>query len=109
MTHDAREETCLRRPCRRARQIVRENAFSPFPAGEAVRIMGMREQIHPADAYATLLPTISDAEVWRAANEAHYGHPGWVVPIEGGAVQVIDLRPMLAESGVEPTDPALPD
>jgi hypothetical protein len=109
MTHDTREETCLHRPCRKARRILADGPAPTFPSGDALRILGLREQIHPDDVYAWLYTTSEDAKALLAANKAHYGHPGWVVPVEGGFVQVVDFRPALAESDCPLTDPALPD
>lgn len=76
-------------------------------ADTALRLIGLRDQVHPDDVFASVYPTREAADVFAAANLADYGHPTLAtVAVDGGWLGVIDLRPCLAACGIAPTDPA---
>lgn len=82
-----------------------------FAAAEALRLLGLRHQVHPRDVVAWAYPDRGAADAWADSNWEHYRHPRLgCLPVEGaGVVGVTDLRPELAAHGCEATDPALPD
>lgn len=76
----------------------------------ALRIIGMRADVHPDDVFAACHSSVEAARASAAANREHYGHPTLAItPVDGGVLTVVDLRPSLRERGCGPTDPALPD
>jgi hypothetical protein len=85
------------------------------PGGEsmdrdaALRILGLRDEVHPDDVYAYVITDPAIVALSRAVNREHYGHPSWTATVEGaGTLVVLDFRPVLAESGIDPTDPGKP-
>lgn len=74
----------------------------------ALRRLGLREAVHPLDAYAFRYDSQEAADAFAVSNLEHHGHPdlGSYLADDGGVVGVLDLRPALAP---HVTDPALPD
>jgi hypothetical protein len=72
----------------------------------ALRLLGLRGQVHPRDVAAFAYRDRAAADAWARSNLDHHGYPSLGTVIAGGEViGVTDLRPARAE----PTDPALPD
>jgi len=91
---------------------LRERYGKPPSAdcGAALRALGLREYIHPADAKAFLYPSREAADAFAAGNLRHHGHPdlgSYETP--EGIVGLTDLRPALAEAAGVTADPRLPD
>lgn len=79
-------------------------------AGDALRLLGLRDRVHPLDVIAFVYRDQAAADAWAASNADHYGHPCLgTIPVDGGVLGVLDLRPALAREGVGPKDPAEPD
>jgi hypothetical protein len=72
----------------------------------ALRRLGLRDTVHPLDAYAFRYQSQEAADAFAVSNREHHGHPdlGSYVA-HGGVIGVIDLRHSLEHV----TDPALPD
>lgn len=77
--------------------------------GDILRILGLRDAIHPNDVAAMLYPSVECAEAFKALNGEN--HPDINVigpfPVPGGAVSVLDLRGSLGR--LVPMDPTRPD
>lgn len=101
---------------RELQQLVRAavaavNAGKPYRVdrGAALRIAGLRGQVHPADVAAHVYPSLRVASAWIAGN-GNYGLPALgQVATEMGVVVVFDLRPVLAAAGEEIVSPARTD
>lgn len=96
---------------RRARLAEAFGRPRRFVAADALRLLGLREAVHPRDALAYAYHDRRAADAWAASNWEHYRHPllGCLVVEGAGVVGAYDLRPMLAAHGCELTDPGLPD
>jgi hypothetical protein len=81
----------------------------------ALRLLGLRGQVHPRDAYAFTYRDQAAADAWQAATLDHHGVPSLgTAAVDGAVVGVYDLRPALARlAGLPPaavaTPPGLPD
>lgn len=76
----------------------------------ALRTAGLRADVHPRDVSAAVHSSMEAAEAAVAANRQHYDHPNLaLMPVDGGVLTIVDLRPSLRERGFDPTDPSLPD
>jgi hypothetical protein len=96
---------------RRADLTARHGPASPVPAAAALRLLGVRAQVHPRDAKAFAYRDRAAAEAWAASTAAHCGVTSLgLVPAEGlGWVGAYDLRPALLAHWTAATDPQLPD
>ena len=96
---------------RRARLAAAYGRPARFSSGEALRLLGLRDQVHPRDVIAWAYRDRAAANAWAYADWACYRHPslGTVLAEGAGWVGVTDLRPMLMEHGCESTAPAMPD
>lgn len=76
----------------------------------ALRLFGLRGQIHPLDAYAWRYASVEAAEVFAARSRRYLIHTvhGPLIT-EVGPINLLDLRPWLIQHGAEPRDPVLPD
>jgi hypothetical protein len=75
-------------------------------SGDALRRLGLRDSIHPHDAFAFLYPSQEAADAFAAANLEHYGHPDLgSYATDEGVIGVTDLRHALPKV----TDPTLAD
>lgn len=95
-----------------SRDLLAAEYGKPAPAepGAALRLLGLRHQVHPRDVRAHVYRDQPAADAWAAANRDLHGYPFLgTAPCAGGITGVIDLRPSLRAHGVTPTDPALPD
>lgn len=104
--HCAEHTACLRL------RTIRPPPGKRFPGGEAaaLRHLGLRDQVHPIDVWATVYLDPEAARVYAAADFAHFGHPTWTAPVEGGGtLVVIDLRPGLIAHGAKVADPTWDD
>jgi hypothetical protein len=81
----------------------------PLDTPAVLRALGLRDTIHPADAFAFTYPNRAEFEESAAANRdlGNTVHGPWLT--EAGVVAVVDIRPQLTAKGGGPTDPALPD
>jgi hypothetical protein len=78
----------------------------------ALRHAGLRESVHPRDAYAFAYRDAAAAQAWQQSTLDHHGVGHFGTYATGRGPEVIgiyDLRPALAELGAPPTDPGLPD
>lgn len=91
------------------RLIERYGRPQPVDAGLALRLVGKRAEIHPRDVYASVCALAEAADMFAEANRRYYGHEVYRAPVDGGVLQVVDLRGALVREGCEPTDPSLPD
>lgn len=82
-----------------------------FDAATALRIAGLRDQIHPHDAYARLYRDEALADEAAEGDRDIYGHTVHRVMLDCGLVNLLDLRPALSryDPPIPPADPALPD
>jgi hypothetical protein len=80
--------------------------------GAALRLLGLRDRVHPIDVVAFAYRDQAAADAYAASNAEHHGLASLgTAPCDGGVVGVLDLRPALAEYGrsYEPADPRKPD
>lgn len=93
---------------RRRRLIAAHGRPPRFPdTGAALRLLELRDQVHPRDAIAFVYRDQQAAGAYAASNLDHSGLPSLgTVPVDGGILGVLDLRPALM---AKITDPALPD
>jgi hypothetical protein len=78
--------------------------------GPALRLAGLRSEIHPDDVFASLHDSREAAKAFMEANDHFYGHPNYGPFVtDNGFLVIADLRHVLADNGVETTDPKLPD
>lgn len=78
----------------------------------ALRFAGIREHVHPRDAYAFAYRDAQAAHAWQQSTLDHHGvgHFGTYATGTGPeVVGIYDLRSAMAQLGAEPTDPGLPD
>lgn len=96
---------------RRARLIGLYGCPARFDAAAALRLLGLRREVHPRDVIAWAYRDQAAADGWAASNRVHYRHESLgTALVEGaGVVGVTDLRPMLTAHGCPVTDPARPD
>jgi hypothetical protein len=74
--------------------------------GQALRRLGVRDQVHPDDLVAMLYPCQAIADEFARANLDGYGHPCLgTYETRDGVVGVTDLRHVL----LKPADPAQDD
>lgn len=82
----------------------------PADTAAVLRLLGLRAQVHPRDAFAFTYRSAVAAAAWQASTAAYHGLPSLGVAVTEGAVYgVYDLRPALAGYNVAPTCPHLPD
>jgi hypothetical protein len=95
------------------RAILRAEHGTPagFPGtATALRLLGVRDRIHPNDAVAFVYRDQAAADAFAASNAAHCDLPSLgTVPVDGGVLGALDLRPALARGGLPGTAPARPD
>jgi hypothetical protein len=92
----------------RHRTLVAEHG-KPTPAncGSSLRILGLRDTVHPDDAVALVYPTRDAAEAFAASNLEHEHLPSLgITQTSAGWIGVTDLRP---PPGYLVTDPAAAD
>lgn len=75
-----------------------------------VRHLGLRDELHPDDAFGYIYATRAEYDDAAAGNYVAYGNRVHG-PIEVGdrLVQIVDLTPQLRATGARPTDPRMPD
>jgi hypothetical protein len=79
-------------------------------AGDALRFLGKRHEVHPIDVIAFLYASQEACDAFADGNLRHNGSPDLgSYPTGEGVIGICDLRPQFAEFGVAPTDPAKPD
>lgn len=79
-------------------------------SAQVLREHGLRDKIHPVDAFAFEYPDRAYFDESAARDRENNGndvHGPWET--ETGAVGIVDIRPQLASAGIAGTDPALPD
>lgn len=101
---------------RRALLIARYGQPAQVDRAGALRLLGLRDAVHPRDVVAFLYRDQAAAGAFAASNAEHQGIPSLGTCLaEGGVVGVLDLRPELARHAQQAgqswefTDPALPD
>ncbi len=84
--------------------------FRSYGDAEALRVLGLRDEVHPANVSAYLADSREWVDLSARANLETYGHPSFEPrEIEGGWLHVLDLRPAIRKAGLTPTDASLPD
>lgn len=75
-----------------------------------LRALGLRDRIHPADAFAFLYPSREYFEASAKRDRENHGNEvHGPVETEMGIVGVVSIAPQLRARGIDPTDPELPD
>lgn len=78
--------------------------------GWALRLLGIRDQVHPHDVYASLYDDEALAEEATRLNRSFFGHETYgPLATDAGWLDVADLRSTLLCQNVAPADPAEPD
>jgi hypothetical protein len=75
-----------------------------------LRVLGLRGEIHPRDAFACRYPSMEAASAFARSNRERNGlavHGPFETEV--GPIALVDLRPALLRIGGKLTDPALPD
>ena len=94
----------------RHRLIERYGRPKPVDAGEALRLIGKRDEVHPRDVIACVYQGDEAVDAFLDVNHRHEGMVSiGRVTVEDGVLAVTDLRPQLRRMGSMVTDPALPD
>jgi hypothetical protein len=87
-----------------------EGQFRATDAGMALRLLGLRDQIHPDDVAAFIYTSREVQDAFAQGNLEHNGSPTYgPVMVDCGLLSVVDMRSQMAEHDCPPTDPALPD
>lgn len=98
-------------------QLTRDHGESHLAdTANALRCLGLRNQIHPDDAIAFTYRNKQAAQAWQASSVEHHGLTvAGLCEIDGEWVGVYDLRPRMKAlyeqkpKPYTPTDPTLPD
>jgi hypothetical protein len=78
--------------------------------GAALRMLGIREEIHPNDCAIFLYRTRAEFNDWRKNNIRYNGHEvRGPYDTDAGILGVVDFRRALTLAGGLTTDPGLPD
>ena len=91
------------------------DAPGPFGArrldsAAVLRSLGLRDQIHPDDAWAFAYPDRESCEASAKRDREIYGNDVLgPYETEAGFVSVVDIRPQLLKQVGRVTDPSLPD
>jgi hypothetical protein len=108
--------SCDDHQLRRERLIAAHGQPAPADTGTALRLLGLRGQVHPLDAAAFIYRDQAAAAAWAEEDAEHYGVPRLgTAPVDGGVLSVLDLRPAIAAHAQRagrpwrPTDPGRPD
>ena len=81
-----------------------------FDEGLALRMLGVRDEVHPCDAFAHVHRTRESAQRYVDVNAEKYDHPSFgPLETDGGWIEVVNFRPAIEAYGSPPTDPVLPD
>lgn len=76
----------------------------------ALRLAGLRGQIHPVDAVAFIYPGRAYFEASAGRDrELHHNDVHGPYETPAGLLGIVDIRPQLREQGLVPADPARPD
>lgn len=101
---------------RRERMFAEHGEPASTDTAAALRLLGLRRQVHPDDAVAFIYRDWAASAAFDAADVGYHGVPRLgTVAVDGGVLGVLDLRPALAADAAaagrswEPTDPARPD
>lgn len=92
---------------RRERLTAEHGASRHVDTAAALRLLGVRDRVHPMDAYAYAYRDQAAADAWQASTAEHHGIQslGTVV----GGDEVIGVYDLRHAPGITPTDPSLPD
>jgi hypothetical protein len=92
----------------RQEKLTREHGKSRHvDTAAALRLLGLRDQVHPLDGYAYAYRDQAAADAWQESTFEHHGIPSLGTSVGGDEViGVYDLR---ACPGIKPADPSMPD